>query len=570
VTLQKNIAARVNSGDQFALTVTDGTTPVTAVTTGSTTGVQAATATKSVAGGTALTLSEAISGTSTLLTQYSQAISCINTLPGSTTVLPSGSGTSFSLIPAAGDNITCTITNTPLQVSVQVQKTSTNGTGTFSFVGTNGVAANFAITTVTAGTPVASPVYTVASTGTNVTVIETAPPGWPANPATATCADSNGSASGNGNGSFGTLTNNVLTIPSANIRAGAQIVCTFTNTLAQPTVQISETSISGTGTFSFAGTNGVAANVTITTVTAGSPVSGSAYAVTSTSSSVTVTETPPAGWPANPASAFCTDSNGTVSGNGSGTFGALSNNILTIPSANLKPGAQIVCTFTNTLQVPTVQIATTANGTGTFGYTLTNLNNSSDSITVSTPTGTAATVTSARTSTVTSISLAATIQESSVPGGWPANPVSASCLDTNGAVTGNSGTFGSLTGNTLTIPASYLKSSAQIVCTFTNTAPGTGLVLVKSVDKAAAYPGDVLTYTITYSNSSLEPLTNITISDIIPAYTYNPVASCLNPLPSAITGCTVVTTSSSVSWLLNGSLSPNTSGQVKLSVTIQQ
>jgi mucin-19 len=117
--------------------------------------------------------------------------------------------------------------------------------------------------------------------------------------------------------------------------------------LPAPTVQVAQTSNNGIGTFSFAGSNGVAASFGIATVTAGTPALSAAYTVTSLASSVTLTQTPPAGWP-GPASGSCNDANGTVSGNGSGSFGTLAGNVLTIASANLKPGAQIVCSFVTT------------------------------------------------------------------------------------------------------------------------------------------------------------------------------------------------------------------------------
>lgn len=176
--------------------------------------------------------------------------------------------------------------------------------------------------------------------------------------------------------------------------------------------------------------------------------------------------------------------------------------------------------------------------------------------------------------TVTTLNTAASLTET-VPAGWFLS--SADCVD--GAGNPVAGT--ALAGSTLTIPATAVIAGESLTCTFNNSAPGAGLVLVKTVDKAAALPGDTLTYTITYSNNGLVQLSNIIISDSIPTYTSSPSACCVNPssaclgtpaapYPSSITGCTTVTTSASASWNLSGTLAPGASGQVKLSVTIQQ
>jgi uncharacterized repeat protein (TIGR01451 family) len=46
-----------------------------------------------------------------------------------------------------------------------------------------------------------------------------------------------------------------------------------------------------------------------------------------------------------------------------------------------------------------------------------------------------------------------------------------------------------------------------------------GLTLVKSADKATARPGEVITYTVIYANTSSQPLQNIVLYDSTPAYT---------------------------------------------------
>ena len=73
-----------------------------------------ATGTYQAVAGTSVTLTEAISAGSSLLSQYQSQISCTNAYTASTTVLPSGTTQPFTLVPQNGDSITCTIINTPL------------------------------------------------------------------------------------------------------------------------------------------------------------------------------------------------------------------------------------------------------------------------------------------------------------------------------------------------------------------------------------------------------------------------------------------------------------------------
>ncbi|MFM9768074.1 hypothetical protein, partial [Streptomyces scabiei] len=84
-----------------------------------------------------MTLSESMAaGSVSALSTYRSSISCSNA-NATSTVLPSGTGTSFSLTPQVGDAITCTLTNTP-PTTVSVQKITNIGSGgPFSFSRTN-------------------------------------------------------------------------------------------------------------------------------------------------------------------------------------------------------------------------------------------------------------------------------------------------------------------------------------------------------------------------------------------------------------------------------------------------
>lgn len=110
IRLQKALpAARVGAGDQFQLGIAGGASTLQATTSGSGSQVtSAALALSPAALGQAYTLSETAAGT-TVLTNYTSTWACSNALSGGQA--PSGSGSSFSLTPVAGDDLTCVFSN---------------------------------------------------------------------------------------------------------------------------------------------------------------------------------------------------------------------------------------------------------------------------------------------------------------------------------------------------------------------------------------------------------------------------------------------------------------------------
>lgn len=115
---------RFAAGDQFMLAIAGSGGPVVATTTGSgTTATETATLDPATAG-SAYTLSETAASGS--LSNYAAAWSCTNALSGGQA--PGGSGTSFSLTPAFGDDLTCTFANrrSPL-ADLWITKTNTPG-----------------------------------------------------------------------------------------------------------------------------------------------------------------------------------------------------------------------------------------------------------------------------------------------------------------------------------------------------------------------------------------------------------------------------------------------------------
>ena len=118
-----------------------------------------------------------------------------------------------------------------------------------------------------------------------------------------------------------------------------------------------------------------------------------------------------------------------------------------------------------------------------------------------------------------------------------------------------------------------LSSTLSVIDTTTVGAVSAGLVLTKAVDKATAQPNDTLTYTLTYQNNSNVAIASIVINDATPAYTTFLSATCVLPLPTAITACTALPIPAVggvglIKWTLTGTLSPASTGQVSYSVKV--
>ena len=99
-----------------------------------------------------------------------------------------------------------------------------------------------------------------------------------------------------------------------------------------------------------------------------------------------------------------------------------------------------------------------------------------------------------------------------------------------------------------------------------------GMLLHKAVDSALATSGDVLTYTITYSNSGSEGIAALVVTDVTPAYTTF-VSAAHGPLPTGLSGVVLATpgvgAEGSISWTFTGILPPGGEGTVTFQVKVK-
>jgi hypothetical protein len=227
---------------------------------------------------------------------------------------------------------------------VQITKQTVPSADPQSFAFTATAAATPASFSLTAGQ---TQVVRIPLSGTGgsqtLQIDETALTGW-----VPTAAISCTSPSGGSSASYVTIDNANRRISAVLTPSNYGAICTITNT-KYATVTISESSVNGTGAFSYGGgINGLPASLTLDTSTT-NPASSSAYVVTANNTATAITQTIPAGWTL---SAGCTD--------GSSSFGSLSGGTLTIAAANVVAGRTIICTFTDTRLLPQIALVHTA------------------------------------------------------------------------------------------------------------------------------------------------------------------------------------------------------------------
>jgi uncharacterized repeat protein (TIGR01451 family) len=309
-------------------------------------------------------------------TRSTRAPGAFGVLYGTSTAMVSALSISTSGT-TAGDGIGYVLISVP--GCVRTAKISQGDTGGFTYNYSSNVVTpgdiavgSETVTTTVSGTAATSGYHYLHDYGTSATLTETVPAGYILN--SASCTDANSAITGS-TGSFGSLLGSTITIPGVNVRAEADIVCTFTNT-KQPILRLSKTLPNGRiapgnqFTLNIAGTNGPASatttgatNTPAEAATLNNAAVGASYVLSEVAAGTTT----------------LTNYASSISCSNGGTGG----NTTTLPSGtgtsfNVTPAAgdNISCVYSNAAQVADLSIGKSANPTsvisgGLVTYTLT-------------------------------------------------------------------------------------------------------------------------------------------------------------------------------------------------------
>lgn len=442
------------------------------------------------------------------------------TLPTSVTSVTSGYTEFKNSSPTnsnsmAGDDIGIAI-DSILQCQkpiIKIAKISTGGTGAFNFNGltnlsnaSNTAVTTDSVTTTTAGTAaISTQINYATANNTAIGITEAAATNYGLT--AASCTDANSATTGN-TGSFGSLSGTTLSIPAANIKYGANLTCTFSNT-KQRSLTLRKTwvnaRINDAATITATGLNSLAsvANTASETDTA------AAQAV-NVGSTITVGENISTGVGLYNAALACTQTSG-------GAAVALTGNNLTMPDAD------VTCTYTNTRKSATLTLSKIWSAGSIAGNTVTVtstgfINNASS--------GTSTAMAAGNTTTGTGVTVYAgetgTISETFGTG-------NASNYTANLACSGNST---ALTGNSLTIN----PADTAITCSYTNTVTGADLAIDKT-GSSSVTQGSTVSYTIKVWNKGPTLVSSSTFTDTVPAALTNVSWAC-TASGSAVCGTT--------------------------------
>ncbi|WP_330166581.1 beta strand repeat-containing protein [Comamonas koreensis] len=588
LTLAKSIVSRALASDQFTVAISNGGPSASTTGTSTTASTTAFTATA----GTSYTLSESVLAGANL-SRYTSSYSCSNAGVAGT-VMPSGTGTSFSLVPQAGDNISCSFSNTAIAPKLTVNTVVSGrilSTDQFT-VGINNGGPS-ATTTGTQTTASAGP--TTATAGTSYLLAETAA-GTPATNLaryTTTYSCTNATAGGSSVGS-GTGTS-ITVVP----QAGDDISCTFTNTPVYP--KLSVTKAASPSSF-VAGASGQSYRITI--AVANGPTTAAISIADSLPTGVTLSGVPTVSGGATLSG--CSTSGSTIgacqlaSGLANGIY------VVTIPvsvapsatstgaanTANLGGGGDPSCTAAATTEAcdPTtgaVAVKTPANvslvksGAATavagnsYVYTLA-LSNSGQTATASNlvvrdqlaPGMVATAVTGANCGTLPSVAgalLSCTVADPvAADGGTASIQLTVTMPSGGGNVVNYAATHPSGSGNPGVDPGPACTSAANVVCASATTASSTPAnVSLSKTGAATALTGSSYVYTLTLSNSGqLATGSNLVIKDQLPA----------GVVATSVSGASCGTLPSSAAALLTctvaGPVAAGASATVQLTVTL--
>jgi len=463
---------------------------------------------------------------------------------------------------------------------VKITEVSNGATGTFSFVMTGLDTASASLTTTAAGTGVSSSTFN-GSVGTQVVINQTIPSGWPATPSSISCVDANGASTGNGTGALGTVSGVQVTLGAAQMVAGADITCTFTNTrngIAGVVFNDGGAPSSGTntGTPNDGLQNGAESGVGGLTVNL-TNCSGTTYASTTTDGNGAFGLSIPTAQigqtvcvqPVMAANTLATGANaaGTVLPDGSATsvggvgytytrasqqasFTAPASGTVTLSFGQV-PASTLSPTTSARQTLPGVKAVHTHSFTAGTGGSL--------QVQLGTATANPATVTGWSEIAYLDTGCTGTVQANATrlyPSGTPLTVTQGQvvCFVVQEQVpvqagTGNSNAVPVTAALTFTNAAPTL--SASYTATDSTTVSNSALQLTKEVRNVTqgvttfgtnnqAKSGEVLEYRITYTNTAPSPLSSLVINDSTPTYT-SFVSAKTDTTPASLTACTKVT-----------------------------
>ena len=507
---------------------------------------------------------------------------------------------------------------------VRITEVSNGATGTFFFAFTGLGTSSTSLTTTSPGVGVSSPVYTGAISAAS-SMTQTPPAGWTSTPASGSCIDANGAGNGNGTGNIATLAGSTLTLSSTAMRAGADISCTFANTLnaisgyvfndgGAPNAGVNTgTPNDGIQNGSEAGLSGITVSLTncagtayVSTTTDGAGAYGLGIPAAQAGQSVCITAALPAGFLATGANAAGTAIPSAIPTSVAGTsytFSRSSGQVsFTAPSSGalalnfgLVPVSTLVMNSVKQGAPGTVANHRTHVFTAGTGGSL----QLSVGAATATPAGYAwsevvymdpgcAGVMQAGLTKVTSPSVAVAVTQGQIvclilqefiPASAPAGASNSVQLQA-----------------TLTLGnANPALSASYSVTDITSVNIGSLQVqkAVRNVTQGGSFgssnqarPGDTLEYQITYMNLGASSISGLEIADYVSTFASFVSATAdalpasltacaknspINPAPGAGVSCTATQAtggSGSVSWKFTGTLAPGASGIVRLSVMV--
>jgi uncharacterized repeat protein (TIGR01451 family) len=596
VTLNVITAARSDPSDQFTATI-GYTSPAATVKSVTTTGLggTAATGAISVIGTNSITLAAVMaSGSASPLSYYSGAIVCSNGGPGATgyggtaTLLPSGTGTSFAVTPKTGDNITCTLTLTPVaQTLAGTVYNDANHDGSLdngeSSTGVSGLYVKIAAlsggvcaTTATAAASVnaTTGAYSIPSvaSGTYCLTLST-------NNSLSSTAAGRPAGYVDSEAPSGVRQLDATQIPSPVQNFGLYAGASLSLVVFNDSGVGGGTGNDGVQNGGEAGLSGVALTATVSGSTIATATTigngGATLWLPASSGTVTVTATAPAGDLATGGSA------GTTGGSyarpnvtftyalGTAytgvTFGLIApSSLAPVGAQSAQPGS--------TLFYPHALVAGSA-GQVSFATTAASsptLSGWSESLLLDT--ACSGTFASGDTTITAAIAVTAgqrlcILVKEFVPAGAPWNAQNKVTVSATTVYSGSAA------------PATQV---ATVIDTTTVTVAATQLTKqVENVTQSGSYgtsntalPGNTLQYQLTIVNQGSAALSTVVISDSTPAYTTFLSGACPGTLPSALTGCTLSAPSAgatgALQWTFSGALAPGTQTTVTYQVTVTQ